>query len=244
MRVAFLFFRDYLYAMNSLLNSFLYLFYPEFCLSCGAGLVSGEKVICTQCELNLPRTRFHDDHNNLVSQLFWGRIELHAATSFLFFRRKGIVQKLMHQFKYKGEKEIGFYLGKLFGQELQRSKYFNDVDCIVPIPLHPDKQKKRGYNQSEVIGQGMSQALSIPVNEEILTRTIYTDTQTKKSRFERWSNVSKVFSVDQSSGCNYNHILLVDDVVTTGATMEACAQALKQALDIKVSIATLAVAYN
>ncbi len=201
-------------------------------------------MICGYCENNLPRTRFHDDSDNLVSQLFWGRVNLKAATSFLFFRRKGVVQQLMHQFKYKGEREVGRYLGKIFAQELVVSENYSDVDCIVPVPLHPDKQKKRGYNQSEEIARGMSEVFQIPCKNNLIQRAVYTSSQTKKSRFNRWENVSSVFVVPEPEAINYKNILIVDDVVTTGATLEACAQKLLQSTNSQVSIATLAVAYN
>lgn len=230
--------------MKKILDSLLYLLYPELCLVCGNSLVEGETVICGYCENSLPRTRFHNDSDNLVSQLFWGRVNLKAATSFLFFRRKGIVQQLMHQFKYKGEREVGRYLGKIFAQELADSHNYSDLDCIVPVPLHPDKLRKRGYNQSEEIARGMAEVLQIPCKSKLIQRAVYTSSQTKKSRFNRWENVSSVFVVPEPDSVNYKNILIVDDVVTTGATLEACAQKLLESTNSKVSIATLAVAYN
>ncbi len=230
--------------MKNILDSLLYLLYPELCLVCGNSLIEGETVICGHCENSLPRTRFHDDSDNLVSQLFWGRVNLKAATSFLFFRRKGIVQQLMHQFKYKGEREVGRYLGKIFAQELADSANYSDVDCIVPVPLHPDKQRKRGYNQSEDIARGMAEVFQIPCKSNLIQRAVYTSSQTKKSRFNRWENVSSVFVVPEPESVHYENILIVDDVVTTGATLEACAQKLLESTNSQVSIATLAVAYN
>jgi len=230
--------------MKNIIDSLLYLLYPQLCLTCGNSLVEGETVICGHCENSLPRTRFHDDSDNLVSQLFWGRVDLLAATSFLFFRRKGIVQQLMHQFKYKGEKEVGQYLGKLFAQELLDTKSFAETDCIVPVPLHPDKQKKRGYNQSEEIAKGMSAAMNVPLKTDLIERAVFTSSQTKKSRFNRWENVSSVFVIPNPEKVDFKNILIVDDVVTTGATLEACAQKFIEDTQSKVSIATLAVAYN
>ena len=229
---------------GKIIDSLLYLLYPELCMGCGNSLVEGEKVLCAYCEGKLPRTRFHDDDKNMIQQLFWGRAIISKATSFLFFRRKGLVQQLMHQFKYKNEREVGAYLGKLFAQELTSSEAFSSIDCIVPVPLHPDKEKKRGYNQSEVIGAGMAEVFGVPMYTSVLRRKIFTKSQTKKARYERWENVSSVFEVSEKETISNKHILLIDDVVTTGATLEACAQKLIEEAQTEVSIATLAVAYN
>lgn len=230
--------------MKLLAESILNLLYPELCLVCGNSLVSGEKAICLHCENTLPRTRFHDDKNNIVSQLFWGRAEIHTATSFLFFRRKGIVQQLMHQFKYKGEKEVGSYLAKLFGQELSQVSHYSGIDCILPIPLHPNKEKKRGYNQAAIIARGLADEMRVPARTDLLLRADETSTQTKKSRYDRWENVSSAFKINPEKSFPFQHVLLVDDVITTGATIEACAQRILQDTDAKVSVATLALAYT
>lgn len=230
--------------MKWLVESVLNLLYPELCLSCGNSLVEGEEAICLHCENSLPRTRFHDDKDNLVNQLFWGRARVTSATSFMFFRRKGIVQHLMHEFKYKGEKEIGAYLGKLFAQELVNQDVFSDVDVIIPIPLHHEKEKKRGYNQAAIIGYGMSGEMHVPVRTDLLIRVEKTSTQTRKGRYDRWENVSSVFAIRHPEEFPYKHVLLVDDVITTGATLEACAQRILTGTEANVSIATLAVAYN
>ncbi len=230
--------------MKLLTDSILNLFYPELCLACGNSLVSGEEAICLHCENTLPRTRFHDDRNNIVSQLFWGRVEIYTATSFLFFRRKGIVQQLMHQFKYKGEQNIGAYLAKLFGQELSQVSHYSTIDCILPIPLHPNKEKKRGYNQAAIIARGLADELGAPARTDLLLRADETSTQTKKSRYDRWENVSSAFKINPDKSFPYQHVLLVDDVITTGATIEACAQRILHDTKSKVSVATLALAYT
>lgn len=228
--------------MNNILNSLLYLFYPEVCLGCGNSLVSGEKILCTRCEVSLPRTRFHSDTENEVSRIFWGRVELQMATSFLYFRKGGTVQNLMHQFKYKGEREIGSHLGKLFATELENVPFYSSADLIIPVPLHPDKEKKRGYNQSHVIAGGMGEILKIPVAADLLIRKTFSETQTKKARYSRWENVKAIFDLEEPDKLIGKKVILVDDVVTTGATLEACANILIEKGQAKVGVATLAMA--
>lgn len=228
--------------MKNILDSLLYLFYPEVCLGCGNSLVSGEKVICTHCEVNLPRTRFHSDPANEVARIFWGRVKVEAATSFLYFRKGGAVQHLMHQFKYKGEREIGTCLGKMFASELESEGFYSSADFIIPVPLHPDKEKKRGFNQSRVFASGLSEILSIPLETEALVRRKFSETQTKKARYKRWENVKEIFELKHKDKINGKSVILVDDVVTTGATLEACASLLIEKGNAKAGIATLAIA--
>ena len=228
--------------MKKILESLLYLLYPEICLNCGNSLVNGEEVLCTSCEVNLPRTRFHSDPENVVNQIFWGRVDIEAATAFLYFKKGGSVQNLMHQLKYKGEREIGEYLGRLFGIELETTPFYSAADLLIPVPLHPGKEKKRGYNQSHMIARGMSDILKIPVNTRDLVRRKFTETQTKKGRYSRWENVKEIFEVAEKENLANKKIILVDDVVTTGATLEACAKVLKEDAKSHVGIATLAIA--
>ena len=223
-------------------NDLLGLFFPNTCQACGQSLLSQEKVICLSCLYKLPKTGFHQHAENPVSRVFWGRVDVHAATSFLFFSKGGSVQHLIHSLKYKGNKTTGEYLGKLFGTDLQKSELFSSVELVIPVPLHPKKQHKRGFNQSESIAKGIGASMQIPIVTDQLIRVVHTSTQTKKSRESRWDNVKDAFAVQQTSGLENKHILLVDDVLTTGATLESCAHRLLEIQGVKVSVATLAYA--
>ncbi len=223
-----------------MINDFLSLFFPRTCYACGNGLLKGENVICTECQHFLPKTNFHLQKDNPVHKIFWGRISIHAATAFLYFRRQSKAQKLLHLLKYHGRQDIGEHLGYLFGLELRKSNLFNDADIIIPVPLHPKKQKKRGYNQSWVICKGIEKSLNKQALDNILIRKAFTTTQTKKDRWNRWKNVETVFDINNPEKINNKHILLVDDVVTTGATLEACASEILKTSSAKVSIACIA----
>jgi len=222
-------------------NDFFNLFFPDLCVVCNEHLVNQEKLICTKCLYKLPKTNFHLHKDNPVSQVFWGRVPIENATGYFFFHKGSTYQHMMHKYKYHGYKEIGYVLGKSFGSQLRES-HFNTIDVIVPVPLHKTKLKKRGYNQSEWFGMGLAEALEKPIDTKNFMRSIATETQTRKSRFERWKNVEDIFTVVNPELLMGKHILLVDDVVTTGATLEACAHKLLEIPETKISIATLAVA--
>ncbi len=224
------------------LNDILNLFYPHICYACGDSLTNQENIICLSCELKLPRTGFHLHDDNPIARVFWGRVQLQAATSFLFFNKGGHVQELIHALKYKGKTETGVYLGKLFGMDLKNSPFYQNIDVVIPVPLHPKKFHKRGFNQSETIAKGISQSLGIDIDHEHFIRLVNTDSQTKKSRYNRWENVKGVFGITDEKKLNGKHILLVDDVLTTGATLEACTSVLLNIENTKVSVATLAYA--
>ncbi|MCF6169650.1 MAG: ComF family protein [Bacteroidales bacterium] len=220
----------------------LHLVFPKVCLACGHALFEREEVICFSCLYKLPKTAFHLHAENPVSRMFWGRTDIHAATSFLFFSKGGRVQHLIHALKYKGHKEAGVYLGKLLGIDLKKSELYKDVDLVVPVPLHRKKQYKRGFNQSECIAEGISKGMKIPFVAGNLIREVHTSTQTKKSRYKRWDNVKGVFGLLQPAVFENRHLLLVDDVLTTGATLESCTQCLLEVPGVRVSVATLACA--
>ncbi|HXC05531.1 MAG TPA: ComF family protein [Bacteroidia bacterium] len=220
---------------------FMAILFPELCACCAAPLQNGEGLICPNCHFTFPLTGYETQHDNPVSRLFWGRAGVEDATAFLHFQKGGGVQQLIHQLKYKGRKEVGWEAGKMFGLVLRDSPLFNSCDCIIPVPLHPTKLRERGFNQSEWIGRGMSHVLHIPVDTGSLLRISRSETQTRKSRFDRWKNVEEIFALDSRASLSGKHILLTDDVVTTGATLEACVHTLKQAGAVKVSIAVLAV---
>ncbi len=224
-----------------MLNDLLELFYPPLCVTCGRRLVSQERYICLHCLHDLPRTNYHLDTGNKVAQLFWGRTRVELATSWLYFRKGSRYQKLVHYLKYKGLPEIGDEMGRLFGADLTGSP-FGDAQVVVPVPLHPRKLKERGYNQSERIAAGIASALQIPLSADNLVRDKFTPTQTRKNRFERWQNVEGIFRVDRPEEFAGRHMLVVDDVITTGSTLEAAVVALLEAGAGKVSIATLACA--
>ncbi len=220
-------------------NDFIGLFYPRICASCSEPLVRNETLFCTTCRYELPRTIFHNDKENEVAQIFWGRVPVEYATAHFYFQKGGRVQELLHKLKYKGQKEIGVELGNMMGRDLEQSP-FNQIDIVVPVPLHHSKKRKRGYNQSECVASGIAKAMSKPLDTSSLIRIIANPTQTRKHRFERWTNVEGIFALKSPENIENKHILLVDDVVTTGATLEACASVLLQAKNVKVSIVAVA----
>lgn len=225
--------------MRSWLDDFISLFFPRLCVCCGEGLNRAERDVCTDCLCSLPRTRLHETEANLVEMKFLGRVDVCMATSFLFFEKDTVVQKLLHEIKYHDNSMLAERLGLMFGSELRGGR-FEAVDVIVPVPLHRKRLKERGYNQSERIAAGIGRSLCKPVAQEVLVRTKGNETQTKKGRVERWENVCGIFSVLNADLVQGKHVLLVDDVLTTGATVEACVEALASAKNTKVSVATIA----
>ena len=226
----------------AVLDDVLGLFYPRICAGCDARLLKQEREMCLICLNSLPKTYFWDYEINPVEKLFWGRLEVSSACSFLHFETGNVVQRLMHRFKYKGKSIIGFELGRSFGYILVDKKWFSDIDYIIPIPLHRTKQIRRGYNQSKCIADGLAEVYGVPVKSKILERTIPSSTQTKKSRFERAENVDEIFRVIRSELVKGKNILLVDDVVTTGATLVAAGKVLSKAGVGRLYVATIAVA--
>ena len=213
-------------------------------MSCGKSLFKYENCICTFCLYHLPKTNFHKEEDNFVSRLFWGKALLHSATSMYYFNKGGKVQHLIHQLKYKERKEIGIYLGSLYGKELIKAPLFNTADYIIPVPMHPKKEKIRGYNQSEMFANGLALSMKIPVDTKTLIKSSKTETQTKKSRFNRWENVKEVFELNDYNHLINKHILLVDDVITTGSTIESCIINLLKIPGAKISVASMACAYH
>lgn len=228
--------------MPDYLDNFLELIYPSQCVTCGERLTSQDSYLCINCWMDMPVSRFTDEPDNKVAQLFWGRVPVENATSFFRYRKGSRYQKLIHSIKYKGMKELGFEAGKRFGHLLADTGHSYPVDIIVPVPLHKRKLRKRGYNQSEWIASGIASAIQKPVVTDNLVRLVYSATQTRKNRYERWQNVEGIFEVREAEAFSGKHILLVDDVVTTGSTLEACAFELVKLPGTKVSIATLAFA--
>lgn len=220
---------------------FVNLFFPDTCHVC-RGLLAGQEVfLCSYCQTSLPRTRFHQHSDNALTRIFWGRVQIQTGTALYHFHKKGGVQRLVHAFKYQGNTRLGEHLGMLLGRDIKRSPYYGDITAIIPVPLHPDKEKKRGFNQSEVFARGLSATLSIPCYTDWLVRIIDNPTQTKRSRIDRWENVYSSFKINKPEQVSHAQILLVDDVITTGATLEACAQELLSVKGARIWIATLAI---
>jgi ComF family protein len=233
-----------LYNLRPLGSDVLSVIFPKLCAACGERSYRNEKQICLSCLANLPLTHFHKDLDNPVNKIFWGRVNIEFASAFLFFSVKGIVQHMIHQLKYKGNKDIGIFLGSLYGDVLKNEALFSTVDCIVPVPLHPGKLKKRGYNQSEMIAIGLSQSMNKPVDTTSFGRSVYTESQTKKGRYKRWENVDNIFKLTAEGVFEGKHVLLVDDVITTGATIEACAQEILKEKRARVTVVALACAMH
>jgi ComF family protein len=228
----------------NIVNAFLHLFYPETCIACHGPLDTGETLICIACLHGLPETGFHKFEGNPVERVFWGRFPLSYGAAYLYFEKAAGVQDIMHHIKYRGGKKAAEMLGARFGRQLYQLPQYKNIDCIIPVPLHDAKLKARGYNQSEWFAKGLSMGMAgLPLNTTSLYRIKNSETQTRKTREERWKNVSEIFGIREPALLRNKHILLVDDVITTGATLEACAQTIL-ALNCgnKISIATLAFA--
>ena len=221
-------------------DDFISLLFPRLCFGCGNHLMRNETLICTECFVMIPRTNYHLKPDNLVEQLFWGRCMIEKAAAFSYYTRDSRIRRLIHQLKYKGVKEIGPELGRIYASTLKSSGFLDDIDIIIPVPLHPSKKRQRGFNQSDLISQGISDVSGIRVDTKLLVRKTVTKTQTHKSRFDRWTNVQDIFRVTDEKRLKDLHILLVDDVITTGATIEACANEILKAENTKVTVAALA----
>ncbi len=229
-----------MFALRRYTEDLINLLFPELCNGCGTLLYRGEKEICTKCRFDLPYTDFHLHTDNLVAKQLWGRLPLNAAMAMLYFKKNSKVQNLIHSLKYKGKTDVGLLLGKLLAQKLKESELYYDVDLIIPVPLHLKKLRLRGYNQSEYIATGLAQELEIPFSTVNLVRNKATESQTKKSRYTRFENMLQVFEIKKAEELKDKHILLIDDVITTGATLEACGNTLLNVGIKKLSIAAIA----
>lgn len=227
---------------SQIFSGFIHLFYPRVCSVCGTDLIHGEDAFCIKCLYNIPLTRFWLDKDNPVAQTFWGRVNIENACAFFFFVKGSMYRPILHKLKYKGQREIGVELGTHFGQALFKSDLYNDIDFVVPVPIHPKKLRVRGYNQAEAIAEGIAKVTGSKLSTNHLIKTTYTETQTRKSRAERVLNVSESFTLQNTKEIEGKHLLLVDDVITTGATLETCAAKLLEIEGTKVSIAALAYA--
>jgi len=222
------------------LQNFSELLYPKLCGGCGNHLYENEEVVCVYCRASLPLSGECDFENNASEKLFWGKVPITAAASFLFFQKKSSTQHLLHQLKYQQKEIIGEWLGEQFAYSLQSKGRFAAVEIIIPVPLHPSRIKFRGFNQCDAIARGMASVLQIPIANGILIRSVATQSQTKKNRFQRFENMNSVFSLAQASAIKGKNILLLDDVLTTGATLVSAAQVLQQAGSNKLFVGAIA----
>ncbi|NOT51483.1 MAG: ComF family protein [Chitinophagaceae bacterium] len=225
-------------SIKEIKDSFLHLLFPHVCIGCGSDILSETSELCMRCMDAMPETNFELHPNNPVEKLFWGRLQLTGGTAQYYFTKESLMQRLMHQFKYKGNKDLGLQLGRIMGDQIKRSGRF-DVDALIPLPLFQRKEKRRGYNQATVLCKGMAESMKIAVLDKVMIRPQHTETQTKKGRIERWKNMEGKFVLIDPAAIRNKHLLLVDDVVTTGATLEACGNELLKAENVKLSVAAL-----
>jgi ComF family protein len=228
--------------VKQILSGTLHLFYPHICTGCGSDLLQPGNLLCLRCINSLPNTNYALHPGNPVEKAFWGRIPVAAAHSQYYFAKDSLIQHLIHQLKYKSNQDIGFYMGQLMGHTLLTSGRFQNIDAVIPLPLYPDKERKRGYNQATVICEGIAAAMQVPVMANNIIRRRFTETQTRKHRDERWQNVDGSFEATNPAALKGKNILLADDVITTGATLEACGSTLLQCEGTKLFIASLAYA--
>lgn len=226
----------------SFFDSIIGLFYPSVCAACGTSLYKWEKLVCLRCRSLLPQTSYALNEDNPLARIFYGRVRLKAVTACYFFSKEGKVQRLIHELKYKGNADAGVFLGQELGKSLKEAPLFQGIDYLIPVPLHPKREKERGYNQSMMIAQGVHEVTGIPIGGGFLFRSVNTATQTHKSKEDRWLNVKDIFELRHPERLEGKYVLLIDDVLTTGATLEACALTLSSVPGITISCATAACA--
>ena len=225
-----------------MLKPLINLFFPEVCYACHNLLTDNEDTICLNCRHDLPVTNFHFEDKDDGIKVLYGRAKIENGTALFKFEKKGLVQQLMHSLKYKNNEKISYILGDWLGNELKTLKKYQDIDLVIPVPLHKNKLKKRGYNQVTKFGQQISKAINANYNEDILIKITNTKSQTTKQRLTRWNNNDELFALQNMDAIDNKHVLLVDDIITTGATLEACVNILQQVKNVKISIATMAIA--
>lgn len=223
------------------LSECLDLFFPHYCAGCGVSLRQFQKALCISCLTRLPRTGMHDHPDNRLERLLWGRVSYTTASAFLRMPKNGEVHHMIHELKYKSNQSIGMELGYLFGTELKESQRMSHFDYVIPVPLHPKRLKERGYNQCDPIVQGVAEAMGTYALADNLVRGVYNTSQTRMSRYNRWRNVEAIFQLRHPQQLVDTHVLLVDDVITTGSTIEACAKVLSEVSNIRISIASIAI---
>jgi len=226
--------------IKNYIDDFLHLFFPHICVGCKTDVLNSDDILCAECINKLPVTGFISMPGNLVEKTFYGRLNIENAGSAFYFNKDGIIQAAIIQLKYKGNLRAGNFLGKLLGLQLSESKRFDDIDAIVPLPLNEKKLFMRGYNQAAVIAKGITSVWHKPVIENAVERISFTDTQTHKNRIARWETMEGVFNVPEPKLLANKHILLVDDVITTGATFESCGAAILKIPGTRLSLASVA----
>jgi len=224
---------------QSICQAMMQLAFPHVCEGCGTDVLDADHHLCLRCLDALPGTNYHMYPNNPIEKIFWGRLPLVSASAQYYFTKQSLIQHLMHELKYKGNRDLGRYLGRLMVQALASSNRFQSIDMVVPLPLHASKEKKRGYNQAAILCEGLTETWKRPVQKDLVYRLKATESQTKKNRLERWQNVEHLFALRDQAAVRGHHVLLVDDVITTGATLEACGRALLSEESCRLSIATL-----
>ncbi|WP_165025478.1 ComF family protein [Dysgonomonas sp. ZJ279] len=225
--------------MRNIFRNFLTLFFPHLCVVCNCRLNESEKHICLNCLSLLPKTNYHNQPNNRLEDFFAGRFPFEHITVFAYFVKGGSIQRVIHELKYRNNPDIGYFIGELYGIDIKDISFISDIDYLVPVPLHPKRQKQRGYNQSLEIAKGISNQTGIPIDSATLIRAINNPSQTKSSRFERWKNVEDIFTINNTDTFKGKHVLLIDDVITTGSTIEACAKEILKSEGAKISILTI-----
>ncbi len=228
--------------LKDISESVLQLLFPHICAGCGSDHLQKDYCLCMRCLNSLPETNFELYKDNPVEKIFWGRTKLESATAQFYFTKESLMQQLMHQFKYKGNRALGLQLGRLMVAQLKQSNRFDSIESLIPLPLYPEKERKRGYNQATLLCEGIASAMGIPILDKAVRRPQHTDTQTRKGRIERWKNMEGKFILTQADLIADKHVLLVDDVITTGATLEACSIEILKTPGVKLSIATLCMA--
>ncbi|WP_034060231.1 ComF family protein [Lacinutrix jangbogonensis] len=218
------------------------IFFPEVCLTCQLQLIDNEKHLCTSCRHKLPLTNYHLTQDPFISKLFYGRAKIERGTALLRFEKKGITQQLIHQLKYREQQQVGTFLGAWLGTELNNCEDYSTIDLVIPVPLHKKKLRSRGYNQVSKFGEELASALKADYIDDVLIKVTNTTSQVSKNRFSRWTGKNDLFALSNTQKIAGKHILLVDDIITTGATLEACMRELNKAKNIKISIATMAIA--
>lgn len=228
--------------IDQMIKNLLNLFFPKVCVACHHLLTDNEEHICTSCRHELPLTNYHFEGDDPVKKVFYGRVKLQRATALFRFQKKGKVQTLLHNLKYRGHEQISEFLGSWLGSELVQSNNYEDVDIVIPVPIHKRKRRIRGYNQVSKFGEEIAKSLNADYDESILVKKRRTTSQVFKQRESRWNRSEESLELNNWEQLSGRHILLVDDLITTGSTIEACSNVLQKAHDIKISVASMAIA--